>query len=266
MIFSCIALKEIKIFHLRKVTSSKLALTLLRLWRRAGANLLTQSMLCGLDRVTVHSSGWDKMVTDAFPEAKLHATGLLFLLTNSFPLPVHPQQVTFFVLFMPPAGILSTFLRELASTCNAGQVSHSCDSIASVWSLPQHSEILLFLVVRWERHYSFKSRKRRNPCDISVKPSLRKRAKARLSSSGISEPEKLVNPIWGEKGMLRPENLVTKTSDRKAWMRLVVCVQSVHQTFPEAQRPGLSAGKDHSLLWTCTHITIGDSRSDLNHS
>lgn len=214
----------------------------------------------------MHSSGWDEMVTDAFPEAKLHATGLLFLLTNSSPPPVHPQQVTFFVLFMPPAGILSTFLRELASTCNTGQVSRSCDAIASVWSLLQHSEILLFLVARWKRHYSFKSRKCRNPCDISVKLSLRKRAKARLSSSGISEPEKLVNPIWGEKGMLRPENLVTKPSDRKAWIHSVVCVQSVHQTFPEAQRLGPSASKAHSLLWMCTSITIGDSRSDLSHS
>lgn len=66
--------------------------------------------------------------------------------------------------------------------------------------------------------------------------------------------------------MLRPENLVAKPNDRKAWMHLVVCVQSVHQTFPEAQRLVPLAGKAHSLLGTCAHIAIGDSRHDLNHS
>jgi len=89
--FSCIALRESKVFHLRKVISAKLAL---RLWTITDANLVTLSMLCGLDRVTVHISGWEKIISDAFPEAKLHAMRPLFLFTNYIPClsPVLPNK------------------------------------------------------------------------------------------------------------------------------------------------------------------------------
>lgn len=109
IVFSCLALRESKVFYLRKVISSQLALALLRLWTVTDANLMTRSMLCRLHRVTVHISGWE-MVTDAFPEAKLHGIedSVFIHKLHSSSLPPPLQQVMFFILFASPTWILNT--------------------------------------------------------------------------------------------------------------------------------------------------------------
>lgn len=54
--------------------------------------LRTRSV-CGLERVTVHISGWEEMATDAYPEAKPHGMRPLSLFINCIS-PLFPSSQT----------------------------------------------------------------------------------------------------------------------------------------------------------------------------
>lgn len=207
MWFSWMALRENEIFHLRKVISSGLALALFPSDSRWKPQDSEHVVWFGESHSAHFWLGEDGHRCLSRGKAAWNEASLFIHKLHSSSLPPPPQQVTFFILFVPPAWILNTFLKELASTCSTGQLYPFCG--ASVWFLLQCSEILLLLAMIWERRYSFKSRKGRNPRDFSVKPSLRRDARTRLSCSAMSEAEKLSkdlkilhrekNAIWDQR-------------------------------------------------------------------
>lgn len=131
------------------------------------------------------------MATDAFPGPKLNRMRPLSLFTNCIP-PLSPLLLKNWhfssSLCLQPE-FWTPFSRSWLLLAALGRFIPSMR--LQFGSHPSGAEILLLLAMLWQRHYSLKSRKGRNPCDISVKPSLRRDTRARLSCSAVSEAEKL---------------------------------------------------------------------------
>lgn len=122
MCFSWTALRESKVFHLRKVISSGLALALFPSDSRWKPRDSEHVVWFGESHSAHFWLGEDGHRCLSRGKATRNEASLFIHKLHSSSLPPPPQQVTFFILFVPPAWILNTFLKELASACSTGQL------------------------------------------------------------------------------------------------------------------------------------------------
>lgn len=175
MWFSWIALRESKVFHLGKVISSGLPLALFpsdSRWNSGlGACVVWRESQCTF----LAGRRWPQMLIQrqSHMEWGLSLYSQIAFLLSSPP----PKQVTFFILFVPPAWILNTFLKEWLLLAALGTLlllwgfSLVPTPVLRNSASPGHDMAkALFLQIQ----------KRQESLWHFVKPSLRRDARARL--------------------------------------------------------------------------------------
>lgn len=234
MWFSWMALRENKVFHLRKVISSGLALALFPSDSRWKPQDSEHVVWFGESHSAHFWLGEDGLRCLSRDQAAWNEASLFIHKLHSSSLPPPPQQATFFILFVPPAWILNTFLKELASTCSTGQLYPFCGFSLVPTPVLRNSASpgndigkALFLQIQKRQESSWLFSKALPEKGCQNKTVLFCHVRSWKVVKGLE------NPTPREKCNLRSENLLPKSRDIKAWMDSVICDCYVHQASPE---------------------------------